>query len=168
MLLRRPVAEDARQIFERYSSDADVTRYVAFPRHRSVEETRAFLAFSDSEWARWAAGPMLAFSRDDGTLLGSSGLAFETRYRAATGYVFARDAWGNGYATEALGAMIDWARALGVWRLYAECHVEHAASWRVMEKCGFAREGVLKRHTVFPNMSREPADVLIYSRILQH
>jgi RimJ/RimL family protein N-acetyltransferase len=167
LALRRPLAADAALIFERYATDPDVTRFVAFPRHTSVDQTRAFLRFSDAEWERWGCGPLLVFSRTNGALLGGTGLAFETPYRASTGYVFARDAWGRGYATETLTAMVDWARSLGVWRLYAECHVDHKASARVLEKCRFEREGVLKCHTVFPNLSAEPADVFLYARVLQ-
>ena len=163
--LRRPTVRDAEAIFSRYAADADVTRYVGWERHRSVVDTRAFLAFSDSEWDLWGTGPLLAFSADR-RLVGSTGLAMETPYRAMTGYVFARDAWGHGYATEALRAMVTLAEARGVTRLYAICHVEHRASWHVMEKCGFEREGVLRAHTVFPNLSAHPADVLSYSRIL--
>ena len=167
LLFRRPVASDVLDIFERYASDADVTRYLAWPRHLSVDDTRTFIAFSDAEWARWPAGPLLIVSRADGSLLGGTGIGFETRGRAITGYVLARDAWGRGYATEALAAMVQLARASGVERLSATCHADHRASWRVMEKCGFTREGLLRSHTVFPNLSDRPADVLLYSQILQ-
>jgi RimJ/RimL family protein N-acetyltransferase len=165
LVLRRPAVADAEAIFERYASDPEVTRYLSWPRHRSIDDTLAFLEFSDAEWKRWKCGPLLAFSQTDGTLLGSSGLGFETADRAVTGYVFARDAWGKGYATEALRAMVDLAASLNVGRLYATAHVDHRASWRVMEKCGFDREAILRHHTVFPNLSTEPADVVIYSRL---
>jgi hypothetical protein len=52
----------------------------------SIADTLAFLEFSDSEWARWSAGPYLITSRTDQSLLGSTGLSVETRYRATTGY----------------------------------------------------------------------------------
>jgi hypothetical protein len=55
-------------------------------------------------------------SRTDRRLLGSTGLGFETPTRASTGYVLARDAWGQGYATEALGAIIESASNLGIGR----------------------------------------------------
>jgi [ribosomal protein S5]-alanine N-acetyltransferase len=48
-------------------------------------------------------------------------------------------------------------------RLYAICHTEHAASYRVLEKGGFEREGILRRHSVFPNLSPEPLDVFCYA-----
>lgn len=60
-----------------------------------------------------AAGPYMIEARDTGMLLGSTGLLFETPSRAATGYVLAADAWGQGFATEALGAMLEVAREVG-------------------------------------------------------
>lgn len=166
LLFRPPRPDDARAIFERYAGDPEVTRYLGWPYHVSVEDTEAFVTFSQAEWARSASGPLLIFSRQTGNLLGSSGLLLETPYRAMTGYVFARDAWGNGYATEALGAMVDLATELRIARLYAHCHTAHRASWRVLEKCGFEREGILQRQSVFPNLSREPLDVFSYARTL--
>jgi RimJ/RimL family protein N-acetyltransferase len=36
----------------------------------------------------------------------------------------------------------------------------------VLEKCGFLREGVLRRYAEFPNLAPgEPADCLCYSRV---
>jgi hypothetical protein len=46
---------------------------------------------TDAEWQRWPAGPYLIENRESGRLLGGAGLAFETSFRAATGYVLARD-----------------------------------------------------------------------------
>lgn len=164
LFLRRPVAADAESIFERYAGDPEVTRFLGWPTHGTVEATRAFLAFSDAEWERWPAGPYLVFAKEDRRLLGGAGFSFETPYRAATGYVFAQDAWGRGYATESLKAMCDLAPSLGLRRLYALCHVEHRASAHVIEKCGFVREGVLRRHTEFPNLHPgEPLDAFCYS-----
>jgi len=165
--LRRPRESDAEAIFARYSSDPDVTRFVGWPMHRSVDETRAFLDYCDAEWTRWPAGPYLIVAREDGRLLGGTGLAFETSYRAMTGYVLANDAWGRGYATEALSAMVGIAKNSGLRRLYALCHHEHRASARVLEKCDFAREGVLRAYVEFPNLIPvEPQDVACYAILL--
>jgi ribosomal-protein-alanine N-acetyltransferase len=166
LILRRPAAADARLMFERFTTDLDVTRFVGWPRHQYVADTEAFLAFSDAEWERWPAGPYLVFSRADRSLLGSSGFSFETPYRAATGYVFARDAWGHGYATETLRAIVDLAPRLGVVRLYALCHTSHRASSRVLEKCAFTREATLRSYADFPNFKPgQPEDVFCYARV---
>jgi hypothetical protein len=105
LTLMRPAPGDAANVFERYAGDKDVTRFLGWPRHRSVADTEAFLTFSVSEWERWPAGPYLIRSRHDGRLLGGTGLAFDASDHAVTGYVLARDAWGLGYATEALTAI---------------------------------------------------------------
>ena len=165
--LRRPRVDDAEGIFVRYASDPDVTTYVGWPRHRSVDDTRAFLSFADEEWRRWPASAYLVERREDGVLLGSTGLSFETSYRAMTGYVLARDAWGRGYASESLRAMVDLAPTCGVKRLYALCHTGHAPSSRVLEKCGFECEGIWRRHSEFPNLAPgQPADVFCYALIV--
>ena len=162
--LRPPEARDARTIFDRYASDSRVTRYLSFATHRSLSDTEAFIAFSAAEWARWPAGPLLIELRADGTLLGGTGLAFDTPHQASTGYVFALDAWGRGYATEALSAVRDLAARLGVERVYAHCHPEHRVSARVLEKCGFLLEGTLRGYAEFPNLAPGlHVDVLCYA-----
>jgi ribosomal-protein-alanine N-acetyltransferase len=162
--LRPPTSADAQSIFERYASDPEVTRFLGWPRHQSVADTEAFVRFSADEWMRWPAGPYLIWSRSDERLLGSTGLAFEGPDRAVTGYVLAKDAWGHGYATEALRAMVDVARQVGVRWLYALCHPEHRASWRVLEKCGFERDADWTKQAEFPNLAPGVLrDVLCYA-----
>jgi len=85
LVLRKPTAADAEGVYTRYSNDTEVTKYVGWPRHQSIEQTKAFLAFSDTEWNRWPAGPYLIERQGDGNLLGGTGLAFETPTVAATG-----------------------------------------------------------------------------------
>jgi RimJ/RimL family protein N-acetyltransferase len=153
LLLRPPAADDAPAIFERYAGDPDVTRFLGWPRHRAVEDTRAFLQFSAQEWERWPAGPYLILARANGQLLGSTGLGFQTPQEAVTGYVLARDAWGLGYATEALAAMIEVAQRTGVRRLVALCHPDHRPSQRVLEKSGFALDDPPARRAEFPNLA---------------
>lgn len=152
LVLTVPAAGDAPSIFDRYSSDSEVTRFLGWPQHQSLSETEAFLDFSAREWERAAAGPYLIRSREDGSLLGATGLAVQDSGEAVTGYVLARDAWGRGFATEALQAMVDTARRIGLRRLTACCHTDHRASQRVLEKCGFVRQGVACQ-TAFPNLT---------------
>ena len=48
------------------AADAEVVRYMSWPRHRSIQDTYEFLRFSDAQWAHWSTGGLLAFSRADG------------------------------------------------------------------------------------------------------
>jgi [ribosomal protein S5]-alanine N-acetyltransferase len=152
LVLRRPAMSDAGAVFRAYASDPEVTRFLGWPRHRSVHDTRAFLRFSSQEWKCWPAGPYLILLRGDRRLVGSTGLGFQTRDTAVTGYVLARDAWGHGYATEALAAMVDLAPSIGVARLFALCHPDHHPSQHVLEKCGFVLEPAASRPVEFPNL----------------
>lgn len=162
LVLRKPTLADAEAVFARYASDPDVTKFMGWQRHQSVEDTRAFLEFSDAQWERWPAGPYLIEAAADGQLLGATGFKFQTTTTAVTGYVLAQDAWGYGYATEALSAMVAAAMDVGVHQLSATCHVENVASVRVLEKCGFVRAkapGLAE----FPNLSPGQAlECLLY------
>lgn len=169
LVLRRPRQADEPAIFSRYASDPEATRYMAWPTHRSLDDTRAFLQLSDGMWARWPeAGPYLVFARDGVTLLGSAGIGNDDALRAQAGYILARDAWGRGYATEALRASVEAARAAGVRRLEAGVHVDHRASHRVLEKAGFVRESIRAgRPSDFPNLPPSAnRDAAIYTLTL--
>jgi [ribosomal protein S5]-alanine N-acetyltransferase len=165
LILSPPTANDVPAIYQRYASDPDVTRFMSFPRHESLKRTEEFVAFSAQEWERAAAGPYLIWSRADGSLLGGSGLECKNEGEAVTGYVLAKDAWGRGYATEALNAVVGVASSLGLQRLTACCHLEHRASQRVLEKCGFRREARACQST-FPNLGPDAQSVAWYVREL--
>ena len=153
LILRQPHMADATAIFDRYAGDSEVTRFLGWPRHRTIRDTEAFLQFSAQQWEQWPAGPYVILSRVDHQLLGSTGLGFQSPHEAVTGYVLAKDAWGHGYATEALTAMTDLAPRIAVSRLYALCHPEHRPSRRVLEKCGFAHDHAATQRAEFPNLS---------------
>lgn len=168
LVLAAPSADDAQLMFERYASDVAVTKYLAWPTHRRVEDTHAFVAFSALQWEREGAGPYLIWSRDDGRLLGSTGLGLEPNGQAITGYVLAADSWGKGYATETLTAVLEVATDIGVRRLYAFCHPQHRASQRVLEKCGLERDAGWTGTLAFPNLAHGVAEkVLCYRRGLR-
>lgn len=166
LLLRKPTIRDAALIFSRYARDPVVTRFMSWATHRSVADTNAFVMWAEADWERWPAGSYLIFSREtESTLLGGTGLSFKAPDLAITGYILAQDAWGFGYATEACRAMVDLGQQLGVKQLEAECHVDHRASARVLEKAGFVREAILCKHTEFPNLAPGlECDVLLYGR----
>ena len=164
LLLVRPQANDANAIFARYSSDPEVTRYLGWPRHESVAETRTFLQLSDAEWTQWGCGPYLIWSRS-GQLLGGTGLSLLTLEKASTGYVLAKGAWGLGYATEALNAIVLVAEQIRVKHLHAVCHVDHRASAHVLEKCGFTLSHIIQDQS-FPNLTPSRSAARHYARLL--
>lgn len=166
LTLRRPEREDAAAIFEAYAADPDVTRYLSWAQHHSVEDSMAFIELSDSAWEAHRLGPLLIEERESGVIVGSTGVDYETDTMVSTGYVFAQEYWGQGFALEALQAVLEQLKETTVWRVEAICHTDNTTSVKVLEKAGFEREGILRRHTIFPNLAPEPQDVYIFSRVL--
>ncbi len=83
-----------------------------------------------------------------------------------TGYVLAKDAWGNGYATEALLAMVQIAQHIGLTRVFGLCHSDHLASRRVLEKAGFTIDPNWSNKLEFPNLHLGiPQEVKCYERV---
>jgi ribosomal-protein-alanine N-acetyltransferase len=64
------------------------------------------------------------------------------------GYLFFRPYWGRGYASEAVVAVADHLRGLGIGPLLATVTVGNDASCRVLEKAGFRRTGRLPGNDV--------------------
>jgi [ribosomal protein S5]-alanine N-acetyltransferase len=66
--------------------------------------------------------------------------------RAEVGFMLGRGAWGQGYALEAMQAVIAYAAAHGLRRLVARTHLGNRRSDSVLEKLGFVEEGLLRGH----------------------
>ncbi|MEM7283846.1 MAG: GNAT family N-acetyltransferase [Pseudomonadota bacterium] len=159
---RVPQLSDAQAIFESYASDTEVTKYLSWARHQVVADTEAFLEFAQAQWAEWKIGPLLLECVDTGQLLGSTGLDRVDKNTASTGYVIARDFWGRGLASEALGSMIEIAVQHDFQKVFAFCHRDHLVSRRVLERNGFSYKTCYEKRLVFPNLSAIPQDVCEY------
>jgi RimJ/RimL family protein N-acetyltransferase len=126
--------------------DPEVQRFTRIPSPAPPGFSRQWL---DTYEAGRATGTMEAFAivDDDGSFLGvavspwidGEGLTAEL------GMAIASTARGRGVATEALRQLIAWGFSeLGFMRLEALISIENDASKRLVEKCGFVREGVLR------------------------
>jgi RimJ/RimL family protein N-acetyltransferase len=164
-VLRRPRLSDANDIFDSYASDPEVTRYVTWRPYKDSSEVAPFL---QSRLARWDSGEEFSWAitrPQEGQVIGM--IACRVREHAADiGYVLGRHYWSRGYTTESATAIVDWAINLAfVCRVWAVCDIENKPSARVLEKVGMQREGVLRRYIVHPNVSSEPRDCFVYSKV---
>lgn len=90
-------------------------------------------------------GPFAVIENASGDLIGYCGLFYvpdvNGRPEIELGYRFARESWGQGYATEAVLAVRDLAfHSLNLTRLIAMIDPDNAASIRVAEKAGMRYE----------------------------
>jgi ribosomal-protein-alanine N-acetyltransferase len=66
-------------------------------------------------------------------------------HRAETGYVLDRRHWGQGFMSEAMKCVLDFARSeLALHRIEADCDPDNQASLALLEKFGFKREGLFR------------------------
>ena len=147
-LILRPFTErDAEAMFRNWASDPEVTRYLTWQPHGSVEASRVIAALWERESQKpevyqWAIVP-----RSLGEPIGSLSVVRmdEAAESMELGWCIGRPWWGMGFTAEAAEAVIDYLiRSVGANRV-AACHdVENPRSGRVMEKAGMKREGTLR------------------------
>ncbi len=142
--------------------DERVTNFLSFDT-RSREEHAERLA-ADIERARSEPRPdyYLAVSeRATDCFVGFARIGLDRPRTGELGYAVRADRWGEGFATEACTALLDFAvDELGLHRVQAAIGPDNTASIRVIEKLRFVREGRLRDH-VFTNGAWR--DSLLYS-----
>lgn len=155
LLLRAPVAADAEALAPMYA-DPEVMRYVGEGRPLTRAETERSVKRMIQRWEADGFGLFTAVRKDDGAVIGRVGLlvwntdtwepttraeAEDGRTEVEVGYTLGRDYWGRGYATEAAGAVRDFAlRELGADRLIALIIHGNTASENVARKLGLEYE----------------------------
>jgi len=163
LVLRPLVPGDAGPIFDSYAQDPVVTRFLRWRPHQRIEDTEAYVA---SCAAMVSSRTYAITTRGNERLIGAFDLRQATPWRLGFGFVLARSCWGQGLMTEALIQVANWALMQpDIWRIGAVCDVENLASAQVMEKAGLAREALLKRWAMLPNVSDQPRDCLSFARV---
>ena len=161
LLLRRFRAEDFDDFLACFS-DPEVVRFEPYE-PMSPEDARNALQ------SRIGSDEFIAVERrSDGRIIGNVYLGRRDFQALELGYVFSRDCWGQGYAQESCSAAIEAAFAAGVHRIFSECDPQNAASWRLLERLGFAREAHLRQNVFFhtdPDGHPIWKDTFIYSRL---
>lgn len=123
------------------------------PHPYSLEDAKSFIARCREYFLE--TGMHLDFSIKDkaGQLLGGIGFMKQElsylRHSVEIGYWVGEPYWGSGIATKALKAMVGWIFSnLPIKRITAHVYEENTASMRVLEKAGFAYEGLLKKYYI--------------------
>lgn len=160
--LERLKLEDAEEIFYAYASKAEATRFVSWPTHRSVEDTRAFLQYSVDSWKRGLEYLYGIRLTGPGKLIGSFGIINE-KGKVQFGYIITPSCWGRGYATEVCQTMMSLLKNNKyVYRVGSFVDTENAASIRVLQKSGLVEEARLKKWFRFVNQNNTPKDCVLF------
>ena len=147
MILRRFRLEDAADMYANWASDPEVTKYLTWPTHTSVDVTKILLAdwtprYEDGGYFNWAME-----HKATGKVIGNiSVVTLYARTEAADmGYCMSRAFWGQGLMPEALIAVMDYLfDVVGLNRVAASHDINNPKSGRVMEKAGMKLEGIFR------------------------
>ena len=139
LVLRAPQLEDAKTIAA-LANDRQIAENTArIPHPYKLADAKQWIRVG----APRAGEATFLVTLKDGTIIGACGVDLGDEPTPELGYWLGRAFWGQGFATEAVRALIDHAFAeLDHDALLAGARVTNPASRRILEKCGFQWLGV--------------------------
>lgn len=148
LILRKFDVNDASDMYNNWAADNNVSRYLSWTSHSSIEESENILKmwvddYTNIENYNWAIE-----IKENKKVVGSIGLLNidNNIENAEIGYCISKELWNKGIMTEAFNGIIDFAfKEVGFERITARHHIDNSASGRVMEKCGLKYEGTLRK-----------------------
>ena len=168
-LLLRPVTmEDAEAMFENWASDPEVTKYLTWPPHDSVEVTKAVISNWLESYQRKDFYLWVIVLKENGHMpIGSISVVehVDDRRKAEIGYCMGKPWWHKGIMSEALKAVMDFLfDQVGMNRLEARHDPRNPHSGNVMKKCGMTYEGT---HRQAGRNNQGICDEIVYALLAQ-
>lgn len=151
-LILRPLTEADAAAIVHYRDDPEVARYQSWDRYGEADAMAMIASLADAcpgtpgAWFQWGIT-----QRSSGALIGDCGLKTLADPRLGMiGYTLGRGHQGQGFATEALRAVLDLAFGrLAMHRLTASVDVDNLRSLALLERLGWRREAHHRRSEWF-------------------
>jgi RimJ/RimL family protein N-acetyltransferase len=142
----RPIrSEDNEEVFK-YRSDSETNKYQGWI-PISLDDVSEFIAKNPSEFNlpdTWFQ--LVITEKDSGKIIGDIGIHFIGNQQAEIGCTLAKYAHGNGYASEALKAVIDYLfKKLNKHRIIGSIDPKNENSIKLLERLGFRKEAHFKQ-----------------------
>ncbi len=145
LLLRRFTMADAQPMFDLWCNDPQVTRFLSWGPHGSIDNTKRLLKswqqrYEDTMFYNWC----IEF---EGLPIGGIDLIMRSvkSLRAELGYCLSNRYKGRGIVTEAACAVLTYAfETVGLHKICAKHDVENPASGRIMQKLSMRQEGYVR------------------------
>jgi ribosomal-protein-alanine N-acetyltransferase len=148
LILRRFVPEDAEAMFRNWANDSDVTKYLMWPTHGNIENTRKVLAEWDAIYEKPDHYSWAIELKSLGEPIGSIA-AVQKRddiQMVHIGYCIGKAWWHKGYTSEALTELVRFFfEEVGVNRVESRHDPRNPNSGKVMMKAGLRYEGTLRQ-----------------------
>lgn len=157
LILRPFTMNDAQAMFDTWASDPEVTKYLTWNPHESVETSQKIMRLWIEQYQKPERINFAMVRKDSGKLIGGIDVVGYLDGTPVIGYAMSRAHWGKGYMTEACRSLLTLLFAIGHEQVRIDAQVENIASNKVIQKCGgqFLRteadERPLKGDTVLVN-----------------
>jgi ribosomal-protein-alanine N-acetyltransferase len=147
LILRKLRLEDAKDVFE-YASDPEVSKYVTWEPHRSIEDSINLIKFTHERYEKREGIIWGIVYKENNKVIGTCDISLAIKhFRAEIAYAISRDYWGKGLMTEAVKEVIKFGfEKMNLNRIQAMCIPENIGSYRVMEKVGMKYEGLIREY----------------------
>ena len=138
LVLRNFTMEDAKEVFRNWGCDPEVSKYVTWTTHQSIDDTNVYLDMVMQKYKNngfeWAIS-----LKETGELIGAmSAFITEDDNRYEVGYNIAKKHWRKGYTTEALKEVMKYLiNDVGIKSFRCSHAKLNPASGAVMQKVGF-------------------------------
>lgn len=140
-LTLKPLGSEYLETVNAYATDYENTKYMLHLPNENVEETAAFLAGVDAEWAKETPECYEFAMLCQNEQIGAICISLENGV-GELGWIVNKKYWRNGFAYEAAKALITYFQEhMGTTRWIAHCDTQNTASYKVMEKLGMTRTG---------------------------
>ena len=148
LILRRFTVDDAEAAFQNWTSDDEVTKYLTWPTHQSVDVSRSYMEYCVQGYDNLSFYQWGIETKDTHELIGNISVVkvIDEIDSLELGWAIGKKFWGNGYTAEAASKVIDFLFD----KVRANCicaghDVHNPNSGRVMQKAGMKFEGVLRQ-----------------------
>lgn len=148
LILRRLVSGDADAVFRNWASNPQVSKYARQQPHNSIEETKEYCdgiisSYSDETHYFWVIVP-----KDLNEPIGRVNITQQNEVieMVHVSFMIGERWWNNGYMSEALAEILRFFfKTVGVNRIEGRNDPQNPSSSKVMTKCGFQYEGILRQ-----------------------
>ncbi|MBE5873696.1 MAG: GNAT family N-acetyltransferase [Lachnospiraceae bacterium] len=148
LILRRFVSEDADAMYKNWASDSEVTKFLTWPTHSSVDVSKYVTddwvnSYSNEKYYQWA----IVLKENGDVPIGSISAVDmkEDISMVQIGYCIGRNWWNKGITSEAMQEVMKFFfEEIGVNRVEARHDPKNPNSGKVMEKCGMKYEGTMR------------------------
>ena len=156
LILRHFKEDDAEEMFLNWAQDPEVTKYMTWNPHQSIDETKYII----NRWIKEYEVPnTIRFAialKSSGELIGGIDVVEMIDNKPVIGYCLSKKYWNQGIMTEACTALIRHIFSLGYKEILISAVDKNIGSNRVIQKCGF----VFTHQVTEPMSSLKPNEIV--------